>query len=67
MNHELHLMCDEHFADYLRKVGRDYLELGAEATAEDYFEAARRIEEIPINEQEAYAAGMLDAEARFGQ
>lgn len=48
-------------ADYLKMVGEDYRESGAEATADDYAEAARRIREIEYLEEAAYQAGLVDA------
>ena len=37
-------MSTEEFIDYLRRVATDLRENGSEATAEDYEEAARRLE-----------------------
>ena len=37
---------NQEFAEYLDRVGSDYLESGSNATATDYFEAARRIIEL---------------------
>lgn len=52
---------NERFAAYLLRVAADYEELGSEGTAEDYRQAAKRINEIVYLEQEAYEAGMQDA------
>ena len=67
-------MGDFEFVAYLRRVGSDYEELGSECTAEDYREAADRIEsllrslshlqsEIPHLEQAAYQAALVDTAA----
>lgn len=53
-------MKDSEFVAYLNQVADDYEESGSEATAEDYREAARRIEETQYLEQEAYSMGQLD-------
>jgi hypothetical protein len=39
-------MAKETYTDYLRRVGSDYAESGCEATAEDYNEAADRIDAL---------------------
>ncbi len=41
------------FCEMLRRVGGDYAESGSEFTAEDYFEAAERIENLSAELAEA--------------
>ena len=52
---------DKDFANYLLMVAADYEESGSEATAEDYREAARRIQEIEYREETAFEGGMREA------
>ena len=71
MDDILRNMSEFEFVAYLRRVGGDYRESGSEATADDYVQAAARIEsllraithlknEIPHLEQAAYAAALED-------